>query len=367
MAFSRFPHGISSMGVPVIPGLDWGIGLGNVYWLVNSTADSNPYYAQLKSKVDSSTIFTTLNAAHTACTTGQGDTIFVTPGVYTMTAEMDFTKSHINVIGTYGPNNQLTYSSGRDMHACTFYTVTEAVANLVHVTGYRNNFYGLSFVNAGAAATNLCAVKIGGLASSNTSYSNYFNRCTFHGCMSTSQNTTENCSIMISSGSSNYMFEDCIIGQNTYGGDRATTYQGHVYYCGTGDSGSTAGYATQNGVWRNCIFLSRTATAGIVPVIRIGDHSAAHGSPTGDESWDRAHWWINCVFDNWGAINMPTVFYNNCASGAGVAKLYNCAAYNYEEWRVVYGAQVGEGVANILANMPVSNATDAGIAVEPTA
>jgi len=369
MGLTHFPHGIAT---PIVtPGgglISTGIGVGNVKWIVPARASSDLWYERIRRIANDGDILTTLQEAHDACTSGQGDTIFVAPGLYTTTAQTTFSKSNIQVVGLCGPNNDIAVAAtiaSRSNPACTIYCDTAAVVHTMLVTGYRNQFYNMSFVNSGAAATNLSAVKIGGLTTC-ASYGNYFNHSTFHGCMDTAQNTTENSCIQIGSGSSNYVFEDCIIGQNTWGGNRATTYQGLVYYSGTLDSGSSAGNATQNGIWKNCMFRSRTATAGIVPAIRIGDHSGAHGSPLGDEPWDRSHFWINCTFDNWGAMTMPTVFYNNCASGAGVARLYDCAAYNYEQWRVVYGGQIGNATGNMLTNMGIPVAADPGIAIEAT-
>jgi hypothetical protein len=368
MPFTNYPNGITSMGVPVVPGLGAGVGLGDVYWVVTSKDSTSPWYEKIRSRSKDANIFSSLQAAHDACTSGQSDTIFVTPGLYTTTSQTNFTKSHIIVIGTGGPNNGIQVAAtiaSSDQHGSTIYCDTASVAHTMLITGHRNQFYNMSFVNSGANTANLSAVKIGGVTTK-TAYGNYFNRCTFHGCMDTAQNTCESSCVQIGSGSSDYMFEDCIIGQNTWGGDRATLYQGLVYYSGNLDSGAAAGIACQNGIWKNCMFRSRTAAATIVPAIRIGDHSCAHNSAVGDESWDRSHFWINCTFDNWGSLAIPTVFYNCNASGAGVARLYNCAAYNYAEWRVVYGAQVGEGVGNILTNMGIPVAADPGIAIEAT-
>jgi len=77
MTVTRFPHGISSFGVPVVPGMEWGIGIGNVYWIVAAKESTNLWYDNLREKVDDDHIFATLQEAHDACTSGQSDTIFV--------------------------------------------------------------------------------------------------------------------------------------------------------------------------------------------------------------------------------------------------------------------------------------------------
>jgi len=371
MGLTHFPHGISAP--IVVPGggglISTGIGIGDVKWVVPAKTTSDLWYGRINQIAKDSDIFTTLQAAHDACTSGQGDTIFVAPGLYTTTTQTTFSKSNIQVVGMCGPNNQMAAAAtiaSRSNPSCTIYCDTAAVVYTLQVTGARNQFYNMSFVNSGAAATNLAALCVGRLTTS-TAYGNYFNRCTFHGCMDTAQNTVSNCSVEIGSGASGYMFENCIVGQNTWGGNRATAYQGHIYYSGRYESGADAGVGSQNGIWRDCLILSRTATAAIVPAVRIGSGSIAHGSGSGYEEMDRNHYWINCHFDSWGmaASAMATVFYDLCATGH-CNILINSSCHHYTEWRVVYSAQPPSDYI-ISAQMAVSNATGAGLGIVPTA
>lgn len=375
MPLTHFPHGIgTSIVVPGGGGLiSTGIGIGDIKWVVPAKSSTDKWYERIRQIANDSDIFTTLVEAHAACVgtsgtagSGQGDTIFIAPGRYDVIAETDFYKSNIQVVGLCGPNNLLSVAastSSRSMPACTLHTATAAVGNVIHVYGSDNQFYNISAVNGGANAGNLSALCVGRITT-NTAQRNYFNRCTFHGCMSTSQNTIANCSVEIGSGSSCYMFEDCIIGQNTFGGARETSYQGHLYYSGTGASGAAAGVGPQNGIFRNCLFLSRTASSTTVPMVRIGYNSA---TPTGMEEIDRDHIFDGCRFISWGGASNGTVFDINIAGGPGRVILTKSSAFGYAEWRVARASQVGDSVGLIWADMPVSNATDAGIAIEPTA
>jgi len=369
MPLTHFPHGI---GTPiVVPGgggiISTGIGIGDIKWVVPARTSTDKWYERIRQIANDGDIYTTLQAAHDACTTGQGDTIFVAPGLYTTTAQTTFSKSNIQVVGLCGPNNQMTAAgtiASRDNHACTIYCDTAAVPWTMQVTGYRNQFYNMSFVNSGAAATNLGAVAVGRVTTS-TAYGNYFNRCTFHGCMDTAQNTINNCSLDIGSGASSYMFEECIIGQNTWGGDRAVAYQGHLHYGGTGDSGAGAGVGAQNGMFRSCLFLSRSAGTITVPMVRIGSGT---GAPTSDEAMDRIHWFIDCHFNNYmaaAAANQTTVFDDNSLSWHQVM-IVNCSAHQYAEWRIVRAGQNPLGSLQYSVNMAVTNVANAGIGVEPT-
>jgi len=298
MSFTNFPGGLTSMGVPVVPGLDSGVGLGEVYWVVTAKDTSSLWHEKIRTRVSASNIFTSLQDAHDACTSGQSDTIFVTPGLYTVASEITFTKSWINVVGTCGPNNLMSVAAtltSRNQPGCTFYCDTASVVYTMHVTGHNNSFYNLSFVNSGANAANLAAVCIGKITT-NTAHQNYFKRCTFHGCMDTAQNTIYSSSLEIGSGASNYMIEECIIGQNTMGGAKEVSYQGHLLYSGETNSGASHGFGPQNGVIKNTLFLSRTASQVLVPAVRIG---GGDGLVVGDEAMDRTHWFIGCHFDSW--------------------------------------------------------------------
>ena len=369
MTITRFPHGVSSFGVPVIPGIECGVGLGEIFWLVQAKTSSNLWYEKIRQFANDENILTSLTDANTNCTSGQSDTVFVTPGLYTTTVETDWTKSHCNVISTGGPNNLMAAAAtiaSRDASSVTIYTATSAVPSTFHVSGHRNNFYGLSFVNGGAAATNLQAVRLCGGSDKIGSEGNYFSRCTFHGAMSTSQNTIANCSVNIGSGSSNYMFEDCIIGQNTFGGDRRIAYSGHLYYPGVYETGAYggAGAGPQNGIFRRCIFLSRSTSSYLTPVmVKIG----ASADPTGDESMDRVHWFIDCHFDSWGALGtaITSVFDDSCLSIHNV-RLIDCSAHCYAEWRVARVSQNPETVFQFSSNMGIPVAADPGIGIEPT-
>lgn len=365
MGLTHFPHGLSSQGMPVSPGLQWGVGIGEVYWVVPARASTNTWYERIRTMVADDHIFANLPDAHTACTSNQGDTILVAPGIYTVTSEMDFTKNRITVIGLDGPDYLLCEdSTSRSMGGVSFYCNTTQVENVLHVTGYRNKFYGLHFVNAGAHTANDTAVCVGNVTTK-SAYGNYFGRCTFHGVHDTAQNTIASSSIEIGSGAAHTMVEDSIIGQNTFGDARETSFQGHIYYGGTVESGSAAGNGPQNCIFRNCLHESRTATSISVPAVRIGGESA---TPTGDEAADRTQWFINCHFSTWGftgSTEMYSVFDCNSLSGYCV-RVVNSSAHNYGEWRLARSSQGGESVSAFSVNMPVSSAANAGIAVVPT-
>ena len=369
MGLTHYPHGISTP--IVVPGggglISTGIGIGDIKWVVPSKASTDLWYARIAAIANDRDIFTTLQTAHDACTSGQGDTIFVAPGLYTTTDQTTFSKSNIQVVGLCGPNNLMSAAAtiaSRSQPGCTIYCDTAAVPYTMQVTGHNNQFYNMSFVNSGANAANLGAVCIGKITT-NTAHQNYFSRCTFHGCMDTAQNTIYSSSLEIGSGASNYMIEECIIGQNTMGGAKEVSYQGHLLYSGETNSGASHGFGPQNGVIKNTLFLSRTASQVLVPAVRIG---GGDGLVVGDEAMDRTHWFIGCHFDSWAGAGetAQTAVFDDACSSYHCVRLVDCSAHRYAAWRIVRLGQPTSADWRYSTNMGIPVAVDSGIGIIPT-
>lgn len=83
MGITRYPHGVSSYGIPLIGGGGAGMIFGNVYWVRKSTdtgyeewyEDHNTVYND-----GTSSVFNTIQAAVDATQADRGDVIFVYPG-----------------------------------------------------------------------------------------------------------------------------------------------------------------------------------------------------------------------------------------------------------------------------------------------
>ena len=78
---------------------------GNTLIVCPATNAWYPALAQLKtvdSVLGSSQIFPTLSSAVAAAVSGRGDTIVVTPGVYTQTAELLVDKNNLTIVGVGG-------------------------------------------------------------------------------------------------------------------------------------------------------------------------------------------------------------------------------------------------------------------------
>jgi len=320
-------------------------GMGDVFFAASSGSAYEAWFKKMG--VDGSHLFTTPALGYAAMTTLRNDILCVAPEVFTTTAELDWAKSNCHMVGLGGPNVQ-----GRKVASGTFptmpggaclYSATSGLVHVLHVTGARNQFHNMHIVNGVNEATALSAVKLGG--SANLSYGNYLKNCNIQGVAGTTCNTTDNCSLKISAGASYYMLEDCIIGNHTYMGARATAQQGHLHYPGVYETGSpaAAGYGPQDGLFRRCYFKSRgTITTPVM--VRV--------EPGGTEALDRVHIFEDCVFANWSGVDaaIVQVFYDACGTWHNIV-LRRCTAVGYDEWQT---DNLGTHPGYISADMPIT-------------
>lgn len=170
--------------------------IGEDFYLVPNKG-TDKFYASLKAKgVSDSKIFTTLASAYAAMTSGSGDTLFVAPGNYTISAAITWAKHYTNIIGLGAPvkTNQrarftataealsplITWSANGCIVSNVMFSqegshATTAAINM-YLTGARNRFEYMTLRNLGALAVvdNSCrSLKI-----SSSDGENYFYKCT---------------------------------------------------------------------------------------------------------------------------------------------------------------------------------------------
>jgi len=138
MTRSRFPHGISSMGMPVL-GSGGTMTTGNVYFVDDGGSNSN-------SGTDKSQPFSTLDYAIGKCTASQGDTIIVMPGHAETTTAIAADVAGITIIGL---------GRGRARPA---FTATTAATDLIDVTAANVSINNLRLVGAASGVTSLISV-----------------------------------------------------------------------------------------------------------------------------------------------------------------------------------------------------------------
>jgi hypothetical protein len=91
MSVTRFPHGISSSGMPMNGGLP--PTFGNTWYVDYANGSDN------NEGTETTKAFKTLSKAHSACTTNNNDYILINGySEIVETAMVDFTKSRVHVV-----------------------------------------------------------------------------------------------------------------------------------------------------------------------------------------------------------------------------------------------------------------------------
>jgi len=128
MSLTRFPHGISSFGVPVL-GAGPIVTTGTVYFVHHTGSNSN-------SGLDPTQPFANLTTAITACTTNKGDVIILMPShAETISTTVTLSKANVSIIGlgngtarpnltqgTTGSTGMLTVSGSNNRIANVYFT-----------------------------------------------------------------------------------------------------------------------------------------------------------------------------------------------------------------------------------------------------
>lgn len=136
MAFTNFPQGVSSFGVPVMGGSQIPATTGN-YWFVNSVTGSAGNPGNVPNLP-----FNSIATARTAATANNGDVVIVMPGhaeTIGAAAGIAFSKAGIHYIGL---------GEGAARPTITFATATTATATVSAASNTINNFVFLQTFDA---------------------------------------------------------------------------------------------------------------------------------------------------------------------------------------------------------------------------
>jgi hypothetical protein len=301
-----------------------GYGLGKIKHLVPANSSTSKFRSYLwEMGVLESDIFTTFAKAYEACAAYRNDVIIVFPGDYAATAAQSIDKDNVHVLGT-DPNIEGDYGQG----GCNIYTTTaNDINDLWDISAKRSTFANLKITNAGNDTGNLGAVKIYGEG-------NVFKRVAFMGIMAANQLTEAHAySLCIDRGGYFPLFEDCIIGQNTWGPRSGAC--GHLWF-----ANAKSGYPMDNGTFRRCKFTQWSATA-TSPLI-LADLN----------SMDRIWLFDSCSFYNYNqgvSTQLNQVFDDNDTFYTHTFVLHNCVAHGFHEW-----SDHDIGFINIAGSMPES-------------
>ena len=210
MTRSRFPHGISSMGMPVL-GSGGTMTTGNVFFVDDSASNSN-------SGTDKSQPLATVDYAIGKCTADQGDVIILMPGHAETTTAIAADVAGISIIGL---------GHGADMPTLTASTGTSDLIDVTVASVYVEN---VKFVGAASGNT-------GFLTLSADADSFHANGCRFESAAVPVEQ------IRITPGANFGIIENCF-----FYGSEAGVAASIIFEC------SLTGVDNENWIIRNCDF-----------------------------------------------------------------------------------------------------------------
>jgi hypothetical protein len=245
MSITRFPHGISSFGIPVL-GAGPIVTTGNVFFVDDSGSDSS-------SGLSPDEPFKTLDYAIGRCTASHGDTIVMMPGhAETTTAiAVDVAGIHIVGLGIGADRPTITASTG----ASDLINITAANCTLenFNLVGAASGVTAL--VDIAAADTTLVNMSLShGAAPGNAVTIASGARARFLGCRWNGTADGPNFGILFENATANackdFEVRDCVFNYGLFGLDDAAIGQ----VTGTGN-------VAEGGIIDNCIFSGMVLTA----------------------------------------------------------------------------------------------------------
>lgn len=195
--------------------------------------------------------YRTLEAAYAAATSNANDVILLSAhSSHSLTAGINWTKNRIHVIGMDGGDRLVQQGAKVQSSA------SDTTAYVIKVTGVRNSFRNIKFIQNSTEATALTVVQDGG---EGTLYKN----CSFvFGVVNNLGGTTAH---EFLAGNDSSTFENCVFGSDTL----LTSAARSVFHIDQ----VTSGQEFKSNILRKCIFLisSSSSTATFVRLDAVGD------------------------------------------------------------------------------------------------
>ena len=323
MSFTNFPNGVSSLGIPVTGSLPFVLGSTGpgTIWFVDATNGNDNNSGKSANKA-----LKTLAQAYSNAVSG--DTIALsTNSTHTVTAGIAWTKSRINVVGL-DFHGRVVQQGAKVQNAST-----DSTAYVLKVTGTRNSFSNIKFIQASTDAAALTVVQDGGEGS-------LYNNCSF--VFGVVDNLDQTNAYEFLAGSDSATFNNCLFGTETLLTSAART----VFAIDQ----VTASQEFKSNILRNCVFMisSSSATAHLLKVLANTDVLFTN-------------LFDNCVFmasvDSAGGAALT----NAVSSASGLVK-GTCNFANVSAFNVTNFSTTSDGFM-VTGNNPV--AATAGIAVTP--
>lgn len=211
---------------------------GEIFWVVE---DSDPDYNVLLQRYGKN-VFTTFSDAYDAVTTNRNDIIFLSAqNTHSLSAGIAWTKNRVHVIGLDGGGRLVQQGAKVQLAAAA------TTAYVIKVTGVRNSFRNIKFIQAATAATGLHVMEEGGEG-------NLYDHCTFTFGVVDNLDLTTATEVLAGSDSATYV--KCLFGTETLLTSAART----VF---TIDQ-VTASQEFKSNILEDCIFLISSSSADAV-------------------------------------------------------------------------------------------------------
>ena len=213
--------------------------------------DSDTDYNLILQRYGNKNVFTTLTDAYNACTTNRNDIILMHgQSTHTLATGLAWTKSRIHVIGLDGGHRLV--QQGTKIQS----TVGAATAYVMKITGVRNSFIDLKFIQADTNAAALSVLQLGGEGNL------YKNVSAVFGVV---DNLDQTDAFEVINGEDSGTFINCEFGADTLltSAARAVMSIDQV----------TSGQEFKSNKFKNCNFLisSSSATATFIKLSAVGD------------------------------------------------------------------------------------------------
>lgn len=245
MSLTNYPNGITSFGTPVMGGGGIPAIFGTVFFVdYGAGSDGN-------SGLSPQSPFKTLTAAYNAATTNKDDVICIRGNSTVVDAPILWSKNRVHVIGLDGAPGRMVQQGAKVQTA-----TAGSTSYVIKVTGVRNSFSNIKFIQASTVATALTILEEGGEGT-------YYDHCSFvFGVVDNLGGTTAH-EVLAGSDSATYSF--CTFGADTLltSGARSVFHIDQV----------TTSQEFKSNVLLNCLFMisSSSSTATFVRLDAVGD------------------------------------------------------------------------------------------------
>lgn len=313
--------------------------IGNIFMVMNSSDTDEKNYQHMQDLFPPDSdgnqrFFTSLSDAYTAAESNNNDVILLDANsTHSLTAGIDWSKNRVHLFGLDGGRRLV--QQGAKVQLATAATT----AYVIKVTGVRNSFTNVKFINASTNAAALTVLQEWGEW-------NLYDHCSFVFGVADNLGGTTAHEVLAGSDSATYI--DCTFGCDTLltSGARSVFHIDQV----------TSGQEFKSNRLRNCLFniSSSSSTATFVRLDAVGDILFSNV-------------FENCVFlasvDSAGGAAIAEASQTGTGTVKGCLAYHYCSAFNCTDFSTATSGR--NAATQIVAAVPTAGT--AGIWVQPTA